>query len=171
MISISRTRAALVVTAAVMTLAAAPAVAQAQDSGLPLGSVPPRVLVQTLDGKTIDLSQVTKGTPALLEFWATWCESCERLMPALKRAHASYGSRVKFVGISVSANQSIRRVQLHVAKHGVPGLQFYDTVGEATGKWDVPATSYVVVLDRKGRIVYTGVGGDQNLDAAIRKAL
>jgi ribosomal protein S5 len=29
----------------------------------------------------------------------------------------------------------------------------------------------VVVLDRQGRVVYTGVGGDQDLDAAIRKAL
>jgi ribosomal protein S5 len=35
----------------------------------------------------------------------------------------------------------------------------------------VPATSYVVVLDRKGKVVYTGVGGDQDLEAAIRKAL
>jgi hypothetical protein len=35
----------------------------------------------------------------------------------------------------------------------------------------VPATSYVVVVNKAGKIVYTGVGGTQNLDAAIRKAL
>jgi ribosomal protein S5 len=35
----------------------------------------------------------------------------------------------------------------------------------------VPATSYVVVVDRSGKVVYTGVGGTQNIDAAIRKAL
>jgi ribosomal protein S5 len=29
----------------------------------------------------------------------------------------------------------------------------------------------VVVLDRAGRVVYTGVGGDQDLEKAIRKAL
>jgi hypothetical protein len=38
-------------------------------------------------------------------------------------------------------------------------------------RFNVPATSYVVVLDRQGRIVYTGVGGDQDLVAAVRKAL
>jgi hypothetical protein len=27
------------------------------------------------------------------------------------------------------------------------------------------------VLDNKGRVVYTGLGGKQNLEAAIRKAL
>jgi thiol-disulfide isomerase/thioredoxin len=118
----------------------------------------------------VNLAQVAKG-PAVIEFWATWCENCEHLLPALKTAYTKYGTRVRFVGVSVSANQSVKRVGLHVAKHGVPGLQLYDTKGEATGNWDVPATSYVVVLDRKGKVVYTGVGGDQDLEAAIRKAL
>jgi len=27
------------------------------------------------------------------------------------------------------------------------------------------------VLDRTGKVVYTGVGSDQNIDAAIRRAL
>ena len=35
----------------------------------------------------------------------------------------------------------------------------------------MPATSYVVVLDKKGKVVYTGLGGKQDLEAAIRKAL
>jgi hypothetical protein len=39
-----------------------------------------------------------------------------------------------------------------------------------SGAYDVPATSYVVVVDKTGKIVYTGVGGTQNLDAAIKKA-
>jgi predicted transcriptional regulator len=58
-----------------------------------------------------------------------------------------------------------------VAKHNVPGVQLFDTQGHATDKWDVPATSHVVVLDKRGKVVYTGVGGAQDLDAAIRKAL
>ena len=148
----------------------APRAARAQDTGLPLGSTAPKAIVNTLDGKTVNLADVAKG-PAVIEFWATWCENCEHLLPALKRAHATYGSKVKFVGVSVSVNQSPKRVQLHVAKYGVPGLQLYDTQGNATGAWDVPATSYVVVLDKAGKVVYTGVGGDQDLEAAIRKAL
>jgi thiol-disulfide isomerase/thioredoxin len=149
---------------------ASPSVARAQDTGLPLGSSAPSATVQTLDGKTVDLAQIAKG-PALIEFWATWCENCEHLLPSLQRAYTTYGNRVKFVGVSVSVNQSPKRVQLHIAKHGVPGIQLFDTKGDATGKWDVPATSYVVVLDKRGKVVYTGVGGDQDLEKAIRKAL
>jgi len=35
----------------------------------------------------------------------------------------------------------------------------------------VPATSYVVVINKAGKVVYTGLGGKQNLHAAIKKAL
>jgi len=164
-----RTRLALALVAGVLTIAA-PHALRAQDTGLPLGSKAPNAVVNTLDGKTVNLADVAKG-PALIEFWATWCENCEHLLPTLKRVHATYGNRVKFVGVSVSVNQSPKRVQLHVAKYGVPGVQLYDTQGNATGAWDVPATSYVVVLDRSGRVVYTGVGGDQDLEKAIRLVL
>jgi thiol-disulfide isomerase/thioredoxin len=144
----------------------------AQDGGLELGTVAPGAVVQTLDGKTVDLSSVIgKGQPALVEFWATWCENCEHLLPTLRAVEAKYRGKVKFVGVSVSVNQSVNRVRLHVAKHGVPGVQLWDVRGDATGKWDVPATSYVVVLNRAGKVVYTGVGGSQDLDAAIRKGL
>jgi thiol-disulfide isomerase/thioredoxin len=162
------TRAALL--AAALSFAA-PQLARAQDGGLALGATAPSATLQTLDGKTVDLAQLTKGGPAVIEFWATWCENCEHLLPALQRAYTTYGNRVKFVGVSVSVNQSVKRVQLHVEKHKVPGVQLFDTKGDATDKWDVPATSHVVVLDRRGKVVYTGVGGTQDLDAAIRKAL
>jgi ribosomal protein S5 len=53
----------------------------------------------------------------------------------------------------------------------LPHDTFYDVEGRAAGAFDAPATSYVVVLDKTGRVVYTGLGGKQDLEAAIRKAL
>jgi thiol-disulfide isomerase/thioredoxin len=164
-----KTLVATTLLAAALTFAA-PISLLAQESGLELGTQAPSAMLQTLDGKTVDLAKVAKG-PAVIEFWATWCESCDHLLPAMQRAQAKYGKQVTFVAVAVSVNQSPRRVQLHAAKHKMPGLQLFDTKGEATGKWDVPATSHVVVLNRAGKVVYTGVGGDQNIEAAIRKAL
>ena len=157
--------------AATVALMAAPAALRAQESGLPLGSSAPSAMLQTLDGRSVNLAQIVGKGPAVVEFWATWCENCEHLLPAVQKAYTMYGKRVQFVGVSVNVNQSPKRVQLHVAKYKVPGLQLYDVNGKATGAWDVPATSHVVVIGRNGKVVYTGVGGDQNLDAAIRKAL
>jgi thiol-disulfide isomerase/thioredoxin len=166
----SRIRLVALLAAVAASSAAVPRVARAQETSLTLGATAPSAMVETLDGKSVDLAKVAKG-PSVIEFWATWCENCEALLPAMKKAQATYGSKVKFVAVAVNVNQSVNRVKLHVAKHGVPGEQLYDTKGNATGAWDIPATSFVVVLDKNGKVVYTGVGGDQNIEAAIRKAL
>lgn len=145
--------------------------ARAQDVGLALGTRAPAAAVQTLDGKPADLAEFVGKGPVLLEFWATWCPNCRELEPHLKEVAAKYANQVRFVGVSVSVNQSPERVRAYVAKHGIPGDQVFDTKGNATGAYDVPATSYVVVIDRSGKVVYTGLGGDQDLEKAIKKAL
>lgn len=143
----------------------------AQDIGLELGTAAPTAKVETLDGKPADLSTYVGKTPVLLEFWATWCANCHELEPTMKAMHAKYGKRMSFVGVAVSVNQSPERVKAYVAKHKLPWIQVFDRRGEASGAYDAPATSYVVVLNRKGEVVYTGLGGKQDLEAAIKKAL
>lgn len=154
-----------------VALGATPAKAWSQDLGIEIGSVAPTAKVHTLDGKEADLSQYTGKTPVLMEFWATWCPNCAELEPTIVAAAKKFGTQIKFVGVAVSVNESPARVKAFVAKHGLPGDQYFDTKGNATGAYDVPATSYVVVLNKAGKVVYTGLGGKQNLEAAIKKAL
>lgn len=154
-----------------LVLVAAPARAWSQDLGIEIGSVAPAAKVHTLDGKEADLSQYVGKTPVVMEFWATWCPNCAELEPTLLDAAKKFGTQVKFVGVAVSVNETPARVKAFVAKHGLPGDQYFDTKGNATGAYDVPATSYVVVLNKAGKVVYTGLGGKQNLEAAIKKAL
>ena len=157
--------------AAVLLLAAAGTRGRAQDIGLELGTAGPAARVETLDGKAADLSTFVGKTPVLLEFWATWCGNCHELEPSLKALHAKYGARMTFVGVAVSVNQSPARVKAYVAKNQLPWTQVFDRKGDASGAYDAPATSYVVILDRAGTVIYTGVGGKQHLEPAIRKAL
>jgi thiol-disulfide isomerase/thioredoxin len=155
---------------AAMTIGAS-RVSAAQDLGLELGSAAPSAKLQTLDGKDTDLSAYIGKGPVLMEFWAVWCPNCKELEPTLLSVSKKYGNRVKFIGIAVSVNQTPDRVKAFVEKHGLPGDQLFDTKGNATGAYDVPATSYVVVLDKNGKIVYTGLGGKQDLESAIKKVL
>jgi thiol-disulfide isomerase/thioredoxin len=152
-------------------VAASPRALLAQDLGIEVGSTAPGAKVSTLDGKDADLAAYVGKTPILMEFWATWCPNCRELEPTLLQMAKKYGTRVKFVGIAVSVNETPDHVKAFVEKHGLPGDQFFDTKGNATGAYDVPATSYVVVVDKNGKVVYTGLGGKQDLEAAIKKAL
>lgn len=157
--------------AALLVMSVAPRALHAQELGIELGSTAPAAKVHTLDGKESDLAQYVGKSPVVMEFWATWCENCKELEATLLAVAKKYSAQVKFVGVAVSVNQSPERVKAFVAKHNIPGDQYFDTKGNATGAYDVPATSYVVVLNKAGKVVYTGLGGKQNLDAAIKKAL
>ncbi|MFL5489051.1 MAG: TlpA family protein disulfide reductase [Gemmatimonadaceae bacterium] len=145
--------------------------ATAQDLGIDIGARAPAVTVRSLDGKPVDLGNYIGKTPMLIEFWATWCPNCRELMPTLLDAEKKFGKRVKFVALAVAINQSPEKVRRFLAAHPLPHDTFYDAEGKAAGAFDAPATSYVVVIDKTGRVVYTGLGGKQDLEAAIRKAL
>jgi peroxiredoxin len=140
----------------------------AQESGIPIGSKAPAVKVNDLDGKPVDLAQYIGKQPVLLEFWATWCELCEELLPRVRAAHAAYGSKVEFIGVNVTVNQTPERVRRYVDKHQ-PGFRtLYDDQGSSIRAYKVPTTSYVVVVDRTGNVAYTGIGGTQDLDKVLR---
>jgi len=150
---------------------AVPQAARAQDLGIAVGSSAPSAKVTTLDGKEVDLSQHLGKGVVVMEFWATWCPNCQELEPTLLNVLKKYDKQVQFIGVAVSVNQNPTRVKAYVDKHGLPGVQVFDTKGNATGAYDVPATSYVVVVNKAGKVVYTGLGGKQDLEAAIKKAL
>ena len=162
-----RTVAAIAVVLTASPLANA---ALAQDLGIEVGSKAPAVTVQSLDGKQVDLGRFIGKTPMLIEFWATWCANCRELMPTLLDAEKKFGKKIKFVALAVAINQSPERVRRFIAAHPLPHDTFYDTDGKAAGAFDAPATSYVVVLDKSGRVVYTGLGGKQDLESALKKA-
>lgn len=157
-----------IIAAGVLTLATQPLLAQDQ-IGLPIGTRPEPVIVEDLDGNEYDLAQFIGSRPVLLEFWATWCELCEALAPEMEAAHEQYGDRVQFVAVSVAVSQSKRSIGRHLERHPVPFPVVWDTRGRATREFQAPTTSYVVILDQSGAVAYTGVGGDQDIRAALRR--
>jgi thiol-disulfide isomerase/thioredoxin len=161
---------------ALLALAALPLGVRAQASGeggvsLAIGTVGPGAAVQDLEGNPVDLIDYVRGKPAVIEFWATWCELCERLQPQLDQIQARHGERVNVVAVAVGVAQNLRRVQRHLDDHD-PGYPYlYDARGAAVRAYNAQTTSIVVMLDAQGRIAYTGVGGDQNLTAAVERIL
>jgi len=147
------------------------AVAQDDEIGIAIGARPAAVTIEDLAGRPVDLGQIVGRKPVLLEFWATWCPLCAELLPKISAAHARYGNRVEFVIVAVAVNQSQTSIQRHLEKHPMPFRFLWDTNGRAARAFQAPSTSYVVVLDAQGKVVYTGVGADQDVEAAIRRAV
>lgn len=140
------------------------------DAGIPVGSRAPAVTIDDLEGKPVDLSSVIGSKPVLLEFWATWCSICKALLPQLDAVRKTFGDRVELFGVNVTVNDSKPRVRRYLDQHKPPFRVLYDDKGAGARAYEVPGTSFVVVIDRAGKVVYTGFGEDQDLVAAVRRA-
>ncbi len=144
---------------------AAPAGAQA------VGDRAPVVRVAGLDGREVPLA-VSAGRKAMvIEFWATWCEVCEALLPRMRAAQARYGTLVDFFGVNVTVNDPRARVSRFAAEHRLPFTVLYDNGGVAVRAYSAPATSHVVIVDATGLIRYVGSGADQDISAQLAKVV
>ena len=169
---------ALAPTAACFALAlalAAPGTITAQEPedglGLPAGTAAPDAQVEDMEGNQVSLLEVIGGRPALIEFWASWCEQCEALQPEIDRVQERFGQKVAVVAVAVAVSQSRRRVRRHVERHA-PGYDYvYDASGEAVRAYKALTTSIVVLVDGEGRVVSTGVGPKQELVKAVETLL
>lgn len=80
----------------------------ARDCGIPRalvpagGAVPTACKVQALaTGDEVPLSRYAAGKPMVINFWASWCDSCVEEMPALQSVYLASGGRVSFVGLDL----------------------------------------------------------------------
>jgi len=150
----------------------APSSGRAQEVALPLGTPAPAAALEDLDGNPVQLLDYTEdGKPTLLEFWASWCENCEALQPQMDLIQERWGSQINIVAVAVAVSQTQRRVKRYAEEHQAPYPYLWDGKGEAVNAYQVPTTSVVVILDREGRVAYTGSGRNQDLVAAVAQVL
>lgn len=143
--------------------------AGAQDTGIALGTMAPGAAVHMLDGTAVNLSSYIGKTPVVIEFWATWCPLCKQLEPQLAAAKEKYAGQVTFIGLAVPQSETPEKVKAFVDKYMMKGTWLFDTDGAAVKAFTAPHTSYLIVIDKGGKVVYTGVGGTQDVEAAIAK--
>jgi thiol-disulfide isomerase/thioredoxin len=158
---------AIALSAAALTTLTAPAAAQ--EEGIAVGTPAPAVTLTDLNGKSVDLGKLFGKRPVMLEFWATWCSVCKELLPRVRAAHEKYGQKIDFIGINVAVNQTVDRVRRYEATEKPPFRILYDAKGVSARAYRASTTSYIVIVDRHGKVAYTGVGTDQEFEAALAR--
>jgi peroxiredoxin len=145
-------------------------VPEARVAALGEGTALPAVPLHDLGGRAVRLEEAAAGKPALVSFWATWCDACLAEMDALNRLddRARPGGGVV---IGVAVGEARDKAAEFARLHGLRYLQLADeqmALVEALGQKRLPAT---MVLDRRGRVVFTGAALDEKALAAFRGAL
>jgi cytochrome c biogenesis protein CcmG, thiol:disulfide interchange protein DsbE len=107
------------------------------------------------------------GKPALVNFWASWCEPCHEEAPELAKLQGSLGGAGTLVGVDYTDNKG--GAQDFIDKYGLSFPMLEDSDGVYGARFHFSSLPTTVVLDAKGRIVET-LHGPQTV-TSLRQAL
>ncbi len=125
-----------------------------------------------LDGSTIKLSSL-KGKVVLLDFWATWCPPCRKMIPELKKVYSKYKNKgVEIIGISMDEG-SLSTIKSFVDNTGInyPIVRGDHALSKAYGYINAIPTSFII--DKAGviRNKHTGFQSAQDMETIINDLL
>ena len=132
----------------------------------------PSVKLKTLDGKTVDTSELSNdGKPFVISFFATWCKPCNRELKAIHEQYADWQEEtgMKVIAISIDQAQNIHKVDGEEWEYEIlldPNSEFRRAMG-------VQMIPHVFIIGGDGKIVesrsgYTD-GGENHLIEKIRE--
>ena len=79
-----------------------------------LGSTIPDLRVRLLNGSSTTLHQLSQDGPLLIDFWATWCVPCKKVMKYLNQYHEEYASdNFKVLMINTDTPVSYTHLRAH----------------------------------------------------------
>jgi thiol-disulfide isomerase/thioredoxin len=120
----------------------------------------PNFLGTSLTGKKIFLSDVTGKELTLIDFWASWCGPCRRMIPHLKKLNQKYHSK-DFQIVSISFDMNSNSWKKAIEEEGIESwnnliagqnysLNDTSTVALKYAVWEFPT---LILVDKKGNII------------------
>ncbi len=107
----------------------------------------------TLDGERLDLADL-RGTPVVLNFWATWCGPCRKEIPTIA-AFAKAHPEIAVVGINYQDDPAEARAFEQETGASWPSIVDDGPLGAT---WKVPGLPATFYIDADGQVIDRSLG-------------
>lgn len=127
-----------------------------------VGDSVPDFSVQTLDGKSVKLSELqkderwTKNGVVVLSFWCTTCHSCRDVDHLLAKLSKDYGGQAAVFALGANADETAEGVAAFLKKNGLGLPTILDPSGNTADLFGIRRTTTTVVIDGNGKLRYCG---------------
>ena len=136
------------------------------------GDLFPDFVSKDSDGKRFQLTEY-RGKVVVLEFWASWCPSCERTIPIMQGVEKQFADQnVVFVG--VNSDGGAQMVKDLEGKYNMTHRNLVDgsPSGPISIAYNIMAWPSFIVIGRDGKVVFRSAGIDADgMTRAIAEAL
>ena len=122
------------------------------------GESVPDFTLPTLDGRTVKMSEL-RGSPVLINFWATWCQPCKQEMPLIVEQYnwnKSKGLRV--LAIDSLANDNVEDMRKFAQQFSMNFDVLVDEQDAVPGGWNIMGLPTTFFVKPDGTIAKVHVG-------------
>ncbi len=136
-----------------------------------LATAPPRAAAGTpaaeFSAFTLDATPVVRtfndyrGSPTLLNVWATWCDPCREEMPSMQRLYDAYRDRgLRMVAVSIDDRGTEALIRDFVAEYGLTFDILHDRESAIMTSYQVRGVPQTFLISSGGEIVATKFAAD-----------
>jgi peroxiredoxin len=112
------------------------------------GAQAPDFTLPALEGGTVSLEGL-RGSPVMINFWATWCPTCRAEMPHIEAAFQEMRA-AGLVVLAVDIAEDRSTVEQYIKEEGFTFTVLLDSDGSVAARYGVTAVPETVFVDRDG---------------------
>lgn len=118
--------------------------------GISIGKTAPNFELQSLEGKSVRLSDF-RGKNIILNFWASWCPPCREEMPEFQRIYTENAENLVVIGVNLQ--ESKENAESFVKKLDITFPILLDPNAKVKDMYNVFTQPVTYFIDSNGKIV------------------
>ena len=135
-----------------------------------LGKPAPPFKLELLEGGEFDLSQHKDKSIVILDFWATWCGPCKKVMPILEEIADEYKDKGVVV-IAVDLREEPEKIRSFLEEQGLHTTVALDRDGKVGRLYEAKSIPQTVIIGIDGMVQAVYVGSTSTTKETLKKEL
>ena len=122
-------------------------------------NVIPDLKIRMLDGSKTTIHELVKDGPLMIDFWATWCVPCKKVMKFLNEYHQEFEEeKFKVLMINTDSPRSVSKVKSYVRSQDYKFFIGMDPNKSISKKLNGLVMPTLILVDKGGEVVWRHQG-------------